>query len=128
MKKINLASKLILLKLWGLAEENGGHYKLNNNETYIPLSIEILEKDIISICHYGEQNGDLMRDPEMLFWKDKNGDYFPYYFCNDYIGHEEIIGEPIGRILKITNAKKQRYQVEFADIWLKNIKHQQFND
>jgi hypothetical protein len=21
----------------------------------------------ISVCHYGEQNGDLMRDPEMCF-------------------------------------------------------------
>ena len=64
----------------------------------------------------------------MLFWKSKEGDYFPYYFRNDYIGAEELTGEFLGRILKITNEKRQCSQAEFADTWLKNIKHQQFND
>lgn len=39
---------------------------------YMPLSIEAIGTSadgnrLISICHYGEQNGDLMRDPEMIF-------------------------------------------------------------
>ena len=48
----------------------------------------------ISIAHYGEQNGDLMRDPEMCFeltnplgagWT-----MTPYYFRNDYLGVEQV--------------------------------------
>lgn len=36
------------------------------------LSVEDIGKSadgnrLVSICHYGEQNGDLMRDPEMVF-------------------------------------------------------------
>jgi hypothetical protein len=39
---------------------------------YMPLSVEVIGQSaegnrLIAICHYGEQNGDLMRDPEMVF-------------------------------------------------------------
>ena len=39
---------------------------------YMPLSVEHIGQSaegnrLIAICHYGEQNGDLMRDPEMVF-------------------------------------------------------------
>jgi len=125
MTKINEASKIILDKLWELAERNGGYFKLNNNPTYMPLSIEKLGKTVISICHYGEQNGDLMRDPEMLFWKDENGDYFPFYFRNDYTGFEEFAGEVAGGKLTVENTGRQRMQVDVANVLTMNIKHQQ---
>lgn len=39
--------------------------------TYMPVHIEIIDRtenyNHISLAHYGEQNGDLMRDPEMIF-------------------------------------------------------------
>ncbi len=38
------------------------------------------------VTHYGEQNGDLMADPDMTFWKTETGDYFPASFRNDYMG------------------------------------------
>ena len=39
---------------------------------FMPLSVEDIGQSadanrLISICHYGEQNGDLMRDPDMVF-------------------------------------------------------------
>lgn len=39
---------------------------------YMPLSVEDIGQSaegnrLIAICHYGEQNGDLMRDPDMVF-------------------------------------------------------------
>ena len=39
---------------------------------YMPLSVEHIGQSaegnrLIAICHYGEQQGDLMRDPEMVF-------------------------------------------------------------
>jgi len=125
MTKINEASKIILDKLRELAEQNGGHFKLNNNPTYMPLSIEKLGKTVISICHYGEQNGDLMRDPEMIFWKDESGDYFPFYFRNDYANIENFAGEVKGYGLSIFDKAEQFQQAKFAETWLNSIKHQQ---
>jgi len=125
MKKINEKSKIVLDKLWEYAEQNDGYYKLNNDPTYMSLTIEILSTNQISLCHYGEQNGDLMRDPEMVFWKDENGNYIPFYFRNDYVGFEEFSGEIIDKKLVIYNVEKQKGQIEFVDIWMENIKYQQ---
>lgn len=45
----------------------------------------------ISVSHYGKQNGDLMRDPEILIFKYENSDKeIPVYYRNDYIGLEQI--------------------------------------
>jgi hypothetical protein len=125
MKKINEKSKIVLDKLWKYATQNNGYHKLNNDPTFMSLTIEILDNNQISLCHYGEQNGDLMRDPEMVFWKDENGNYFPFYFRNDYVGLEEFSGEIIDKKLVINNVEKQKNQIEFVDIWMENIKYQQ---
>ena len=70
------------------------------NPPYMRLVIEAtpergpLGAPAISIAHYGEQNGDLMRDPEMCFeltnppgagWTMP-----PYYFRSDYLGVEQL--------------------------------------
>jgi hypothetical protein len=61
---------------------------------YMPLSIESIGTSadgnrLISLCHYGEQNGDLMRDPEMVFALFTHGEAAaaePLSFQNDYMG------------------------------------------
>lgn len=123
--KVNKESKLVLDKLWEIAEKCKGYAKLNNDTTYMPLSVEILPDSQISLCHYGKQNGDLMRDPEMVFWKDQNGDYFPIYFRNDYAGFEDLSAEIKENKIFCCNEKRQSGQVEFANIWMKNIQYQQ---
>ena len=61
---------------------------------YMPLSVEDIGKStdghrLVSICHYGAQNGDLMRDPDMVFelrqWPDALAAE-PLSFRNDYMG------------------------------------------
>ena len=48
----------------------------------------------ISVAHYGEQNGDLMRDPEMCFELSKPPlcglELSSFYFRNDYLGVEQV--------------------------------------
>ena len=123
MKAVNTESKAILDQLSELMEDD--YLKLNKNDVYMSLIVERIEKTVISLCHYGEQNGDLMRDPEMLFWRDDNGNYFPFYFRNDYVGVEETIGAVINNVLSVFDESVQKDQTEFADIWMKNIKYQQ---
>lgn len=43
----------------------------NSDGTYMPVYLELIGRidnyNFFSLAHYGQQNGDAMRDPEMLF-------------------------------------------------------------
>ena len=67
------------------------------NEPWMPLCVEFIGNygpsgsghECVSFCHYGEQNGDLMRDPEVCFEivpKDGETYLFGYEYRNDYAG------------------------------------------
>lgn len=63
--------------------------------TYMPVHIEIIEKtdkyDHISLAHYGQQNGDAMRDPEMIIALHKESQQFiPYYYRNGLYGYGTV--------------------------------------
>jgi hypothetical protein len=86
-----------------LLEKAGGYrrefYLRIENPPYLPLVIEAtpepgpLGSPGLSVAHYGEQNGDLMRDPEMCFELTKaplaRAELVPYYWRNDYVGVEQ---------------------------------------
>lgn len=108
----------------------------NTNGSLMPVVVEVIGQvkstgtgRLISMAHYGEQNGDLMRDPEIIFieGEDINGNktYFPVEFRNDYVGiHQELI------IIRDQEIKGQRPTLQrdvtiFANTWLRNIKQQQ---
>ena len=62
--------------------------------TYMPVYVEIIDRTDnythISLAHYGQQNGDAMRDPEMIIALHKDGQQFiPSYYRNDYMGREQ---------------------------------------
>jgi hypothetical protein len=67
------------------------------NLPYTELVIEAIDEPgpiglpAISFAHYGEQNGDLMRDPEMCFkLAVQNGpELVPFYYRNDLAGIEQ---------------------------------------
>src|SRR5712691_6013333 len=67
------------------------------NEPWMRLVIEVLPEPgpdghpVLSVAHYGEQNGDPMRDPEILAEViiDKDGRrLWPFYYRNDYVPAE----------------------------------------
>jgi len=87
-----------------ILERAGGYrptlYLKIENPPYMALVIEAVPEPgplgvpAISVAHYGEQNGDLMRDPEMCFEWSKPppcpAELSPYYFRNDYMGVEQF--------------------------------------
>jgi hypothetical protein len=121
----------ILGYIWSLADESGGTLKLDEAPgIYMPLSVEIITPSQISLCHYGEMNGDLMRDPEMCFFKNMSGEFFPTYFRNDYLGVERTCAFPDepgyeAHCYNDRQRKEQRSQAAFAETWLRNIVEQQ---
>jgi hypothetical protein len=83
-----------------------GLYLKIDNPPYQELVIEAMDESgplglpALSVAHYGEQNGDLMRDPEMCFELGLvGGEYLdPFYWRNDYVAVEQwsrnIVREP----------------------------------
>ena len=101
----------------------------NTDGAYMPVYIEIIDRsetyNHISLAHYGEQNGDMMRDPEMLFALHKETQQFiPYYYRNDYCGIEQnsMKWSEDGIAL---NPRLQAEHTTFANQWLRNIAAQQ---
>jgi hypothetical protein len=81
----------------------------------------------ISVAHYGEQNGDLMRDPEMCFELGIVGgpQLTAFYYRNDYMGIEQwsrFIREGQYAI----HGELHRQHERFAALWDKNLNAQRF--
>ena len=102
---------------------------------YLPLSVEEIGSSgdghrLVSLCHYGEQNGDLMRDPDIVFLFHNLPDGAaaePVSFRNDYLGivQEVYRYDEAGRRIHVVPSLKQDLQ-EFAESWFANLKDQGF--
>lgn len=53
------------------------------SDSEMPLSVERLGSHRYSLTHYYEQNGDMMRDPDVEFHRDEYGRWFPLSFQQD---------------------------------------------
>lgn len=78
------------LKSVGVNIHKEGHnsYKLKSGG-FMDLTVETWpegESAVVSMCHYGEQNGDLMKDPDILFHVKKDGEIQYKEYQNDYAG------------------------------------------
>lgn len=78
------------------ADAHDGHARFASGEL-MPLVVENLGYTVhggtvYAVTHYGEQNGDLMRDPDMtLSVNRKAGTVDPLSFQNDYMGmYQEV--------------------------------------
>jgi hypothetical protein len=113
----------MLMRLLGLGDKD--HIRIEN-KGYMPLTVERVDRDLISLCHYGELNGDLMRDPEVVFTVSADqAQAQPVYFRNDYAGmeHTTIPGR-FGDVL--VQPSRQKSLDAFVTTWMNNIREQGF--
>ena len=112
------------------------------NEPYMPLSVEQMgviygqDGKLVSLCHYYEQNGDLMADPQMCFVvvdqreTDKtayeNVMIVPYLYQQDNMGIYEESMLFRNSVVAHCNTAMQLGHVTFANVWLQNIVEQGF--
>jgi hypothetical protein len=119
-----------------LKKAGGWHHGLYlriENPPFMALVVETTDESgpcglpVLSVAHYGEQNGDLMRDPEMCFeFGFAAGAHLtPFYFRNDYLGIEQF-----SRTIDGDNYVFDRYLYDhhekFAALWDKNLSQQGF--
>ncbi len=119
-----------------LKQAGGWHHGLSlriENPPYMALVIEATDESgpcglpTISVCHYGEQNGDLMRDPEMCF-ELGNADGLhlnAFYYRNDFVGVEHW-SRRIERGQYIYLASLHQQHERFAQVWDDNLRLQGF--
>lgn len=131
MKQLTKKAGAVLDKLTEDLNELGAHKKVNNAEgAFMAVSVERIEETdwgpIFSLAHYYEQNGDLMRDPEMCFLRGYDGLYYPTYFRQDGgLGLEQCSVIIENGKVKGFRPAMQGEQREFANLWMLNIKEQQ---
>jgi hypothetical protein len=102
---------------------------------FMPLSIEQIGSSgdghrLVSLCQYGEQNGDLMRDPDMVFLFHNVPDRAaaePVSYRNDYLGIVQDVYryDEVGRRTHVLPSLKQDLQ-EFAHTWFATLRDQGF--
>ena len=131
MKPVNKAGCKVLDTLTDGLNNVCDHRKIDNGGPGImSVSVEnIGETDIgpqFSIAHYYKQNGDLMKDPEMVFIRCNDGKYYPSEFYQDGVLQiaEVSLRFENGKLTGI-NKKAQSLQAIFAGGWMENIKYQQ---
>ncbi|MDR4470023.1 MAG: hypothetical protein MRJ68_17275 [Nitrospira sp.] len=103
--------------------------------SFMPLSVEAIGIDgeghrLVSLCHYGEQNGDLMRDPDLVFMfqhAPSGSIAEPVSFRNDYLGLDQEVYryDETGKRTHLDTKLKQDLK-EFARIWFSNLNEQGF--
>jgi hypothetical protein len=83
--------------------------------------------ELVSVAHYGELNGDLMRDPEIVF-EVVAGGWHPVSIQMDYTGsyREAVFVGDDGRVY-VRPALVRDVQA-FARVWDRSLKHQGFVD
>ena len=134
MKALNQASTKIFEQIVDGLKELGDHKKIDNAPgTFMALSVELIDQwpegNVVSLAHYYEQNGDLMRDPDMTFLV-SNGTkvlegIYPASYRQDGMGIDQVsLFHDEDDKLKICN-KWQEGQASFANTWMRNIKEQQ---
>ncbi|MBK9948246.1 MAG: hypothetical protein IPP12_13805 [Nitrospira sp.] len=102
---------------------------------YMPLSVEEIGSSgdgdrLVSLCQYGEKNGDLMRDPDIVFLFHNLPDGAvaePVSYRNDYLGLSQEVYryDEAGRRTHVVPSLKQELK-EFAESWFANLKGQGF--
>ncbi len=87
---------------------------------YMDLVVERLTPTRASLTHYGKQNGDLMKDPDMEIELDPARRWVrPMTYQNDYAGVFHSLDD-------VQSPRLERDLAEFFATWLKNLDEQGF--
>lgn len=102
----------------------GAHIRLDM-EGFDRLCIEAVTPSVISVAHYFEMNGDLVAEPDIVFFVDERGEWIPIEITQSMTGWKRVVE------FNEDGSKIQRYQpfeqadlAEFAEFWAQNIRDQ----
>ena len=131
MQALNEKAEAIFHKLTEGMVKVGDHRKWDNaSGTFMAVCIEVIGRTglgpLVSVAHYYEQNGDAMRDPDVVMI-DAPGGLFPVSYRQDGLGINQdsvTYDENDGHI----NGVRVKMQVDIASFcgtWARNLKDKQ---
>lgn len=116
-RNYNAMEKLGILKV--------GTYAKLQSEGFMDLTVEKISEEVISLAHYGEQNGDLMSDPEMeikIYPDSRMVEALTIRM--DYTGYSASVYPAPGKV----DLYQKKDMNQFLAIWLRNLKQQGFKN
>ena len=126
VKPVSASAKKVIQQLEAMMID--GYAKIDNtNGSFMPVVVEQVGKNQLSIAHYYEQNGDLMADPEIVFLKKAYSygiEYYPIYERMSGLGSDvELVIFENRKPKMISNLQKQT--ASFCTTWMRTITMQQ---
>lgn len=110
-----------------LPEDGDSHTVDNAGRGIMPVHIERLDARRVSVAHYYKNEGDLMSDPEVVFFENDNGDVFPISFEQANMGvrakYAVEFADNFNELVSVSPG--QDSIAEFCNEWLVNIANQQ---
>lgn len=104
----------------------GTHLRLEM-PPYMPLVIKVVAPNQVSVSHVFEQNGDVMYDPEIVFYTARPN-WFPIKITQHPLGINQRVAAISDNNLEILDALEQKNIIEFAELWAENIRGQGWFD
>ena len=131
MKALNEKAEAIFRKLTDGLRKVGDHQQWNNNSSFMAACVEIIGMTdlgpLVSIAHYFVQEGDMMRDPDVVFLIGADQHVYPISFRQDGLGvylESATIEDGQWRV----RTKMQADLCSFCNLWMRNIEQQQLQE
>lgn len=126
VKPVSASAKKVIQQLEAMMID--GYAKIDHaSDIFMPVVVEQVGKNQLSIAHYYEQNGDLMADPEIVFLKKAYSygiEYYPIYERMSGLGSDvELVIFENRKPKMISNLQKQT--ASFCTTWMSTIAMQQ---
>ena len=126
VKPVSASAKKVIQQLEAMMID--GYAKIDHaSDIFMPVVVEQVGENQISIAHYYEQNGDLMADPEIVFLKKEYSygvEYYPIYERMSGLGSDvELVIFENRKPKMISNLQKGA--ASFCTTWMRTITMQQ---
>lgn len=106
--------------------------KIENSKGYMAVHVERLSEWQFSIAHYGEANGDLVADPDVVFLRLRAkhgrtaGVWTPVEITQGWVGrYTSVLEFDDAGSVRVTDVYNARDIASFANDWMRNIESQQ---
>ncbi len=98
-----------------------------DGDGFMPLVVERVGSRVYSLTHYYKQNGDMMCDPDVMFFRDDDGKWFPMTFRQDGGIRPQMYSALRVDSEAILSVYPRRYASlrDFVRLWLRNLRVQQ---
>ncbi len=124
LRPVNKQAQKVLERLTADLEYAASRKIDNAKGTYMPVHVDRIGDDLYAVAHYAEQGGDLMADPDVVFWRRPDG-WFPIEITQNFLGrYERVLYVEKGEVVKWSPQGYNSLRV-FCGQWMRNVKQQQ---